>query len=152
MKSWLTEKDSGAGKDWRREDKGATEDEMVGWHHRFNGHKFEQAQRVCDGQESLVCCSPWGHKELDTTEWLKWTEHLEVTFSTRCFWLITCRHFPPTTRHFIVFKEGEIHASAYPVPQAMIQCTPMDNDSMYLQWFEYFRKVWITSYIVPSQQ
>ena len=45
-----------------------TEDEMVGWHHRFNGHEFEQAPEVGDGQVSLACCSPWGHKELDTTE------------------------------------------------------------------------------------
>ena len=45
-----------------------TEDEMVGWHHRFNGHEFEQAPEVGDGQGSLACCSPWGHKELDTTE------------------------------------------------------------------------------------
>ena len=45
-----------------------TEDEMVGWDHRFNGHELEQALRVGDGQGSLVCCSPWGHKESDTTE------------------------------------------------------------------------------------
>ena len=44
------------------------EDEMVGWHHRLNGHEFEQALGVCDGQGGLVCCSPWVHKELDTTE------------------------------------------------------------------------------------
>ena len=48
-----------------------TEDEMVGWHHRLNGHVFEQVLGVGDGQGSLVCCSPWGHKELDTTEQLK---------------------------------------------------------------------------------
>ena len=45
-----------------------TEDEMVGWHHRLDGHEFEQATRVGDGQESLVCCPPWSQKELDTTE------------------------------------------------------------------------------------
>ena len=49
-----------------QEDKGATEDEMVGWHHRLNGHKFEQTRRDCERQGSLLCCSPWGHKELDT--------------------------------------------------------------------------------------
>ena len=43
--------------------KGITEDEMVGWHHRLDGHEFEQTLRVADGQGSLVCCSPWGHKE-----------------------------------------------------------------------------------------
>ena len=45
-----------------------TEDQMVGWYHRLNGHEFEQALGVGDGQGSLVCCNPWGHKELDTTE------------------------------------------------------------------------------------
>ena len=51
-----------------------TEHEMVAWHHSLDGHGFEQAPRVGDGQGGLVCCSPWGHKESDTTEWLKWTE------------------------------------------------------------------------------
>ena len=52
----------------RQEEKGTTEDEMVGWHHRLNGHEFEQALGVDDGQGSLVSCSPWDHKELDMTE------------------------------------------------------------------------------------
>ena len=51
-----------------------TEDEMVGWHHRLNGHDFEQAPGVGDGQESLACCSPWGHKESDMNERLNRTE------------------------------------------------------------------------------
>ena len=68
-KSLLLEKDPDAGEDWRQE-KGMTEDEMVGWHHRLNGHEFEQTLGVGDRQGSLACCSPWGHKELDTTEWL----------------------------------------------------------------------------------
>ena len=59
-----------AGKDWRREEKRTTEDEMVGWHHRLNGHEFEQAQGEAEGQESLTCCSPWGCKESDMTEQL----------------------------------------------------------------------------------
>ena len=68
-KNWLTEKDLDAGTDWRREEeKGTIEDEMVGWHHRLNGHEFKQALGVGDGQGSLACCSPWGHKESDTTE------------------------------------------------------------------------------------
>ena len=67
-KSWLTGKDPDAGQDWRQEEKGMTEDELVGWHHRLNGHEFEQAPGVGDGQGSLACCSPWGHKESDTTE------------------------------------------------------------------------------------
>ena len=52
----------------RQEEKGMIEDEMVGWHHRFNAHEFEQAPGVGDGQGSLVCCSPWGRKESETTE------------------------------------------------------------------------------------
>ena len=63
-------------KDWRQEEKGMTEDEMVGWHHRLDGHEFVQASGDGDGQGSLVCCSPRGCKELDTTEWLNWTECL----------------------------------------------------------------------------
>ena len=74
MKSWLNGKDPDAGKDWRQEEKGMTEDEMFGWHHQLNGHESEWAQGVGDGQRSLICCSPWGHKESDMTEWLNWTE------------------------------------------------------------------------------
>ena len=69
MKNWLLIKDPHAGKDGRQE-KGMTEDEMVGWHHQLNGHEFEQAAGVGDGQGGLACCSPWGRKESDTTEWL----------------------------------------------------------------------------------
>ena len=65
-----------SGKDWRQEEKGTTEDEMVGWHHHLDAHEVEQAPGVDDGQGSLACYSPWGHKELDTTEQLKWTETL----------------------------------------------------------------------------
>ena len=68
--NWLIGKDPDAGKDWRQEEKGMTEDEMVGWHHQLDGHEFEQAPGVGDGQGSLACCSPWDHKESDTTEWL----------------------------------------------------------------------------------
>ena len=67
-KNWLIGKDPDAGKDWRREVKGTTEDEMVGWHHWLDGHEFEQAQGVGDGQGSLVCCSPCGFRESGRTE------------------------------------------------------------------------------------
>jgi len=73
-KSWLIGKDPDAGKDWRWEEKGMTEDEMAGWRHWLDGHEFVQAPGVGDGQGSLACCNPWGHKELDTTERLIWTE------------------------------------------------------------------------------
>ena len=64
----LIGKDPDAGKDRRQEDKGTTGDEMVGWHHLHNGHEFEQTLADSEGQGSLICCSPQGHKELDTTE------------------------------------------------------------------------------------
>ena len=76
-KNWLTGKDPDAGKDWRQEEKGRTEDEMVGWHHQLDGHEFEQGLGVGDGQGSLVCCSPCGCKESNMTEWLNWTEAME---------------------------------------------------------------------------
>ena len=79
-KSWLIGKDPDAGRDWGQEEKGMTEDEMVGWHHQLYGHEFEQALGVGDGQGSLACCSPWGCKDLDTTEQLNWTR---ATWRTR---------------------------------------------------------------------
>ena len=72
-KNWLIGKDPDAGIDWRREETRMTENLIVGWHHRLNGHEFEQALGVGDGQGGLVCCSPWGHKETDTAERLNWT-------------------------------------------------------------------------------
>ena len=68
------EKTLNAGKDWRWEGKGMTEDEMIGWHHWLDGHEFEQALGVDNRQGSLACCSPWGRKESDMTEQLNWTE------------------------------------------------------------------------------
>ena len=67
-KNWLIWKDPDAGKDWRREEKGTSEDEMVGWHHWLDGHELEWTLGIGDGQGGLACCSPWGCKALDTTE------------------------------------------------------------------------------------
>ena len=94
-KSWLTGKDPDDGKDWGQEEKGTTEDEMVGWHHRLNGHGFGWTQGVGDGQGGLACCSSWGHKESDTTERLNWTE---------C-WMRESRH---KTVHTVWFHEVQI--------------------------------------------
>ena len=69
-KSWLIGKDPDAGRDWWQEEKGTTEDDMVGWHHRLNGREFEQAPGHSEEQGSLACCSPWGPKELNMTELL----------------------------------------------------------------------------------
>ena len=75
VKSWLIGKDPDAGKDWGHEEKWMIEDEMVGWHHWFNGHGFGWTPGVGDGQGGLECCSSWGRKESDTTEQLNWTEY-----------------------------------------------------------------------------
>ena len=77
VKSQLIRKDPVAGKDWRQE-KGTTEDEMVGWRHQLNGHEFEQTLGDGEGQRSLVCCSPQGHKELDMTEQLNIKEWIKL--------------------------------------------------------------------------
>ena len=89
-KNWLIWKDPDAGKDWRQEERRTTEDEMVGW--QLDGHEFEQAPGIGDGQGSLVCCSPWGCKESDMTERLNWLSILTSatkdlhrnTFITAC--------------------------------------------------------------------
>ena len=71
VKNWLIWNDPDAGRDWRQEEKGMTEDEMVGWHHQLDGHEFEQTPGDGEGQGSLACCSPWGCNEFNTTEQLK---------------------------------------------------------------------------------
>ena len=91
-KSCLFWKDPDAGKDWGREEKGMAENEMAGCHHWLNGHEFESTLGVGDGQGGLAWCSPWGHKELDTTEQLNWTElkgfKLRCLVESRFFWLL----------------------------------------------------------------
>ena len=85
-KNWLIRKDPDVGKDWRQEEKGTTEAEMVGWHYWFNGHESEQAPGV--GQGRVACCRSWGCKKLDTTEWLNLTEILEKNRLKK--WTETC--------------------------------------------------------------
>jgi len=95
-KSWLNGKDSDAGRDWGQEEKGTTEDEMAGWHHRLDGREFEWTPGVGDGQGGLACCDSWGCKESDTTERLNWTElnwmafptffKLSLNFTIRSWW------------------------------------------------------------------
>ena len=69
VKSQLIWKDPDAGKDWRQEEKGMTEDKTVRWHHQLNGHEFEHAPGAGDGQGGLACCSPWGHKDWVGHDW-----------------------------------------------------------------------------------
>ena len=84
VKSWFLRKDPNAAKDWGQKDKGMTEDEMAGWHQWLDGHEFEQAPGVSDGQGSLACCSTWGCKESDMTEWLNWTGNLTICPCLKC--------------------------------------------------------------------
>ena len=97
-KNWFTGKDPDAGKDWRQKEKGTTEDEMVGWHHWPNGHEFEQTLGDGERQGGLTCCSPWGHKELDTTKCLN-NNH------TKGFCLQSRRHRLPLWVVKIIFLE-----------------------------------------------
>ena len=87
VKSLLIIKDPDAGKDWRKEKKGTTDDKMVGWHHWLNGPEFEHALGVGDGQGSLTCCRPWGRKELHTTEWLNNNNENEILMIR---WTVLC--------------------------------------------------------------
>ena len=79
VKNWLIGKDSDAGRDWGQEEKGTTEDEMAGWHHRLDGRESEWTVGVGDGQGGLVCCDSWRCKESDMTERLNWTELKQQT-------------------------------------------------------------------------
>ena len=85
VKNWLIWKDPDAWKDWGQEEKGMTEDEIVGCHHQLDGCKFEEGLGVVDGQGGLSCCSPWSCKESDMTQWLNWTDlsRFAITFISR---------------------------------------------------------------------
>ena len=103
-KSGLIVKDWDAGKEWRQEEKGMTENEMIGWHHWLCGHEFEQSSEDSEGQGSLKCFSPWGGKESDMTEWLN--NKLSMAFAIY-------EEGYPFNLHQILSKVGE-------KPQSMI--------------------------------
>ena len=86
VKSWLIGKDLDAGRDYRQEEKGTTEDEMAGWHHRLDGHEFEWTPGAGDGQGGLACCDSWSCKESETTERLNWTEDAECLIKWSEWW------------------------------------------------------------------
>ena len=96
VKNWLTGKDLDSGKGWRQEEKGMTEEEMVGWHHWLDGHEFEQAPGVGDRQGRLACYSPCGRKESDKTDWtklmsIKYT--LDFIQKVKCFCNVICKDY-----------------------------------------------------------
>ena len=99
MKSWLIWKDPDAGKDWRQEEKGTTEDEVVGWHHWLNGDEFEYTLGVGDGQGGLACCAPWGLQESDTTEQLNWSVYMAVLLSQ----VLLSSPFPSCVHKFFLY-------------------------------------------------
>ena len=97
VKSWLTGKDSDAGRVWGQEEKGTTEDEMAGWHHRLDGREFEWTPGVDDGQGGLACCNSWGCKESDTTERLNWTELIHKMRNILWMQLTLMNYYSPGT-------------------------------------------------------
>ena len=100
VKSWLTGKDSDAGRDWGQEEKGSPEDEMAGWHHWLDGFESEWTLGVCDGQGGLVCCDSRGRKESDTTKWLIWSDfYLFLNWSIVYFWC--CISFKCTAKYSV---------------------------------------------------
>ena len=111
-KNWLIWKDPDAGKDWGWEENWMTEDEMVGWHYRLNGHEFGYALGVRDRQGCLACCSPCGSKESDMTEQLNWTD---VRLSPMCSWDIQANFLIGLTYETKIFQ-GERNQTA---------CTPV---------------------------
>ena len=135
-KNWLIGKDSDTGKDWRWEEKGTTEDEMVGWHHQLDGHEFEQAPGVGDGQGGLACCSPWGCKKSDTTEWLNWTWTVPWTtlYSLQCVQIICwISSFPVLCK----FHDGKSSFGHHDCPQHMasvLACRSTVNISVVSEW------------------
>ena len=107
-KNWLIRKDPDAGKDWRQEETGMTEDEVYQWHHQLDGHEFEQALGDGDGQGSLVCCSPWGHRV-----WHDWVTELRykqvhwqwniLNFCRTFWWFLFCLYALALTFPALVF-------------------------------------------------
>ena len=98
-----------AGKDWRQEEKGTTEDEMAGWH-QWLGHGFGWAPGVGDGWGGLACCDSWGCKQLDTTEWLNWTDWISLQrrgMNVIFFWLSFSRNYVLFNglKHFILYSK-----------------------------------------------
>ena len=150
VKNWLIGKDPDAGRDWRQEEKGMTEDEMAGWHHRLD-------PGVGDGQGGLACCSPWGRKESDTTEWLNWTELRDSKEAVMVLlknwfcllnWTLFFQH-PPSV---LLFSQYVVSVSLQPhgLQHAVLLCSPLPpgvcSNSYPLSWWRYWT---ISSFATP---
>ena len=121
VKNWLTGKDPDAGKDWRQDEKGTAEDEMVGWHHQLDGREFEQALGDDDG---LVCCSPWRLKELDMTEQVNWTERKQK--EKKSIIHVCKRHTQPLSKYlsyFSWFEPNQEKAQVDDISHQRLQCS-----------------------------
>ena len=120
-KSWFIWKDPDAGKDWRQEEKGTPEDEMVAWHHRLNGHEFEWTPGVGDGQGGLVCCGLWVHKYSDMTEWFNWTELIDyLLFCEFLFFVLFPLSSLPSSFLPSVHLLSPFSFLSFPLPTALI--------------------------------
>ena len=117
MKSWPTGKHFDAGRDWGQEEKGTTEDEIAGWHHRLNGLESEWTPGVGDGQGGLECCDSWGRKELDTTEWLNWTELNIVLFKLM---ILDVKKVIQTVSFDSIFMQAKVQLCLPPLPQRLL--------------------------------
>ena len=120
VKSWLTGKDFDAGRDWGQEEKGTTEDEMAGWHHRLDGHEFGWTLGVGDGQGSLACCNSWGRKESDTTEQLNWTAGLTKNTNLK-----RCMYSMLIATLFIIAKIWKQRKCPSTINGRDVACTPI---------------------------
>ena len=166
MQNWLIGKDPDARKDWRQE-KGMTEDEMVGWHHWLNVHEFEQALGVGDGKGSLACCDPWAHKESDMTEQLNWNKyyhHLDSlvkgTGSINSF--SSSEAFLPEGFFFIVIKYTFYYYTFIVVNThlllygGLVCCSPWGRRELdmteWLNWTENIHNIGFTILIILSVQ
>ena len=120
VKNWLIGKDPDAGKDWRLEEKGTTENEMVEWHHQLNGHEFESTPGVSDAQGGLACCSPWGHKESDMTERLNSSNGRSPEYLPTTIAVFDSTHFTTLDTSYkwnhaiVVFLNGLFHLAYCP--------------------------------------
>ena len=122
--SWLIWKDPDAGKDWGQEEKGMTEDKMVGWHQWLNGHEFEQAPAVSDAWGSLACCSSWGHKKSDMTEQPNWTDDTSIfNFLRNHHSVFLIDH---TSLHSLIVQDSSLFSASLPT---LISCLFADGHS-----------------------